>query len=87
MVQNHYGREINRFTQATRDTGMSSGIDGQMTDRTQQEDPFAHRLSNSIFSESVIDSAREMTDGKQSDLSKIKGNFNPENVSDNLFDS
>tara|TARA_B110000285_G_C15102006_1_gene605545 strand:+ start:505 stop:693 length:189 start_codon:yes stop_codon:yes gene_type:complete len=34
MGQNHYGREINRFTQATRDTGMSSGIDGQMTDRT-----------------------------------------------------
>jgi hypothetical protein len=28
MGQNHYGREINRFTQATRDTGMSSGIDG-----------------------------------------------------------
>jgi len=28
-----------------------------------------------------------MNDGKQSDLSKIKGNFNPENVSDNLFDS
>ena len=51
------------------------------------EDPFAHRLSNSIFSESVIDSAREMGDGKQSDLSKLKGNFNPENVSDNLFDS
>lgn len=36
---------------------MSSAIDGQMTDRTQHEDPFAHRLSNSLFSE-TMDSAR-----------------------------
>ena len=59
---------INRITQGTRDTGMSSAIEGgQMTDR----DPFAQRLSNSIFSE-TLDSARGETEPafKQSDVSK-----------------
>jgi len=54
-----------RYTQATRDTdaGPMSMIDGDgsKTDRTNNDDPFENRLSNSIYSESIVDSTRKIS--------------------------
>lgn len=66
-------------------------IDGQITDRTINEDPFENRLSNaiSVFSDSALESSRDLkiTEGvfvKPSDVLKSKPNSQ---ASEHLFES
>ena len=75
----------NRLTQVTRDTNAfaSSVADDLQTERAAGGDhpPFSNRVSNSLFSESIVNSARENNDiameGDRSNFSslnwKIKG--------------
>lgn len=72
---------------------MSSTIDGHITDRTNEGDPFEKRLSNSIFSESLLESARGISKVaevgslvKPSDLSKSK-DLQSAGGEDTLFNS
>ena len=76
----------NRLTQVTRDTNAfaSSQVDNLQTERAAGEEaPFSNRVSNSLFSESIVNSARENNDiameGDRSNFSslnwKIKGSL------------